>query len=188
MGLIEIYHVVADVIDVDPDFAVDTIEGMVVGLTTSGTKTVVTPSATGGTTNAYGVAGDTQSNSTAGTPYAAGLIVGSHGPVTAPTANTRSTQNRVSDFYNEAAASGKMTVYTAGGKFATDQYDSAVTYAVGDALKVGAVAGIATNAGGGDAFGIVVEAPSAYPSGVPGTDTVDGSLSLGNFLTFKLTV
>lgn len=186
MGLIEIYHVVADMIEVDPDFATDTVEGMVVGLTTSGTKTVVAPSSTGGVTNAYGIAGDTQSTSQAGTPYSANLIIGAHGPVTNPTAKTGSTQNRVSDFFNESLASGLMTVYTGGGKFATDQYDTGATYTPGSAVTTTATAGILGT--GGVTVGIVVEAPKAYPSGVPGTDTTDGSLSLGNYLTFKLTV
>ena len=188
MGLIEIYHVVADMIEVDPDFTTDTIEGMVVGLTTSGTKTVASPSATGGVTNAYGVAGDTQSNTTAGTPYSADLVIGAHGPVTNPTAKTNSTQNRVSDFYNETLASGLITVYNGGGKFASDQYDTGASWTVGAPVQVSATAGILTTGGGGATLGVVVEAPKAYPSGVPGTDTTDGSLSLGNYLTFKLTV
>lgn len=188
MGLIEIYHVVADQIEVDPDFATDTVEGMVVGLTTSGTKTVAAPSSTGGTTNAYGLAGDTQSNTQAGTPYAADLVIGANGPVTNPVARTRSTGNRVSDLFDETLASGLITVYTGGGKFATDQYDTTASYTVGAAVQVSATAGIVTSGGGGATLGVIVEAPKAYPSGVPGTDTTDGSLSLGNYLTFKLTV
>lgn len=188
MGLIEIQHLVADQIEVDPDFATDTIEGMVVGLTTSGTKTVASPSSTGGVTNAYGLAGDTQSNATAGTPYSADLIIGAHGPVTNPTAKTSSTQNRVSDFFNETLSSGLITVYHGGGKFATDQYDATQSYTAGSAVNTSATAGILTSAGGGTQVGVIVEAPKAYPSGVPGTDTTDGSLSLGNYLTIKLTV
>lgn len=188
MGLIEIYHVVADMIEVDPDFTTDIVEGMVVGLTTSGTKTVAAPSATGGVTNAYGIAGDTQSSSQTGTPYSADLVIGAHGPVTNPTAKTQSSQNRVSDFFNETLASGLITVYTGGGKFATDQYNTAASWTVGAAVQVSATAGIVTTGGGGATLGVVVETPKAYPSGVPGTDTADGSLSLGNYLTFKLTV
>jgi len=188
MGLIEIYHVVADQLEVDPDFASDTIEGMVVGLTTSGAKTVAAPSATGGTTNAYGLAGDTQSSSTAGTPYSADLVIGANGPVTNPVARTRTSSNRVSDMFDETLASGLITVYTGGGKFATDQYDSTATYTPGAAVQVSATPGIVTTGGGGATLGVVVDAPKAFPSGVPGTDSTDGSLSLGNFLTFKLTV
>lgn len=188
MGLIEIYHVVADQIEVDPDFTTDTVEGMVVGLTTSGTKTVAAPSSTGGVTNAYGLAGDTQSSSQNGTPYSSDLVIGANGPVTNPSARTRSTGNRVSDMFDETLASGLITVYTGGGKFATDQYNTSATYTVGATVNVSAVAGIVTSGGGGAALGVVVEGPKAFPSGVPGTDTVDGSLSLGNYLTFKLTV
>jgi hypothetical protein len=178
MALIEIYHVVADMYDVDPDFTTDLVEGMCVRLAADGT---VAPANT--SNPVFGIAGDTQSDTQAGTPYAADLTIGADG------AAQRSTQNRVSDFYNETLASGKMTVYTGGGKFATDQYDTTDSYTPGAALFTDDDGQLTVDGTGTDDFNIigrVAAAPAAYPSGVPGTDTTDGSLSLGTFLTFIL--
>ena len=179
MALIEIYHIVADYYDVDPDWtAADAIiEGQWVALETV-SSVVYAKRADGTTETVIGVAGDTMSTATAGTPYAAQVLVN-------PAGATRWTQNRVSDYFNETLASGKITVYTAGGKFATDQY-AAVTFAAGERLYVDA-SGDLTNvdAGNGQIVGTCVAPIAAYPSGVPGTD-IDGSMTLGNFVTFTL--
>lgn len=184
MALIEVYHVVADQYDVDPDFSADIVEGMLVQIGVSAGKTVVSPADTSGV---LGVAGDTQSSTTAGTPYAADLVIGSTGSVGSPSANTRSSQNRVSDMFNETLASGKVTVYTGGGTFKTDQVADAITIVPGEKLYSDA-AGKFTNVAAGDVVGMATSAIQAEPSGVPGTDTTDGSLSLGNFVTFKLSL
>jgi hypothetical protein len=98
-----------------------------------------------------------------------------------------STQNRVSDFFNEALASSLMTVYHAGGRFASDQFVAGLTYVPAQVLYSNA-AGLLTNVnGGGNIVGRVVAAPQAWPSGVPGTDVAQ-SISLGTYLDFILNV
>jgi hypothetical protein len=80
-----------------------------------------------------------------------------------------------------------MTVYYAGGRFATDQYDDTASYTPGAALYVGAAGQLQpTDAGAAQIVGRVVSV-GEFPSGVPGTD-VDGDISLGEYLTFILNV
>ena len=176
MALIEIYHVVADQY---PIAASQTIrEGMAVGLNIDGEA-----EASDDTAQIFGIAGDntvvSATNANKSTPYSANLTIGASG------ASTKWTENRVSDAGNESNASGMMTVYTGGGKFATDQYAD-VTFVVGNALYSDANGQLTNVDGGGSIVGTVVAVPTAYPSGVPGTTTADGSLSLGTFLTFIL--
>lgn len=180
MALIEIQHVVASNFDVDPEWAgtADTMEGMFVSLSSGAFAAV----ADGTTDRVIGVAGDTQSNDTAGTPYSDSLVINASGA-------TRQTQNRVSDFYNETLASGKITVYHSGGVFATDQYETGASTAdPGTALYVSANGKLVNaDAGNGQIVATVVKAFGAADSGVPGVD-VNGSISLGNFVTFKLEI
>ena len=133
----------------------------------------------------------------------------------------RYTQNRVADNYNEVLASGKMTVYHSGGEFWTDQYEliqsdgatlavytpGTPLYAAGTAETVDAVnepegqlEGRFTDEASTIAqiIGYTLTAPTAYPSGVPGTTVgfnsglggLEGgnSLSYGTFLHVKLSV
>jgi len=177
MALINIYHVVADQLPVNQDFIADIMAGMCVKIDDDGT---VTKCDTAGEL-VYGIAGDTQSNTTAGTAYADNIITGAYGAL------ARSTQNRVSDNFNETGASGLMTVYTSGGKFATDEYDTTREDSLtpGTKLYTNNAGLLSDVAGAGNVVGIVVSAPAAYPSGVPGTD-INGSMSLGTYLIFKL--
>ncbi len=140
------------------------------------------------------------------------LVTGAYG------AATRFTQNRVADDYNETLASGKMTVYHSGGEFWTDQYeivdDGAALCEYTPASRL--YASGATEAAAGPAaadviermgrftdaaststtiVGYVLTAPTAYPSGVPGTDVGftalpegGNSLTWGNFLHLKLSL
>lgn len=181
MALIEVYHVVADQYPVDPDTNPNLKEGMVVNLNSSGNA--VKASNTG---TAFGIAGDSSETSGGHTPYAADLVIGAHGP--GDSARTRSTGNRASDLFDETGASGLVTVYNAGGKFHTDQYETSVTYTVGETLYSSANGLItnASNSSNAPVVGLLATAPRAYPSGVPGTETADGSLSLGTYLTFVL--
>jgi hypothetical protein len=171
MALVEIFHVVADQYDVSS--SADITEGMVVMQNSSGEIIAATG---GASTRALGVAGDTKSS-------APGL------PAVSADAGVNDFVNRVSDpFVNETAASGKMTVYHAGGTFATDQYDTGVTFAVGEALYSNA-SGALTNVSSANSqvVGTVVAVPGPFPSGVPGTDTgLNGDISLGTFIQFKL--
>lgn len=147
------------------------------------------------------------------------LVIGAAG------ASQRYTQNRVSDNYNEVLASGKMTVYHSGGEFWTDQYEvvrsngtTVADYVPGTRLFASgtetqgatglepesAVTGRFTdeagtvNTPGGHICGFTLTAPTAYPSGVPGTDVAfqsglggfegGNSLSFGTFLHLKLAI
>jgi len=93
MALIEVLHVAADMHLVDPDWATDILEGMWVSLTTV-SGTVYAQRGDGSADWICGIAGDTQSNTTAATPYSAAVTINSAGA-------TRQTENRVSDFFNE---------------------------------------------------------------------------------------
>jgi len=215
MALIPIYNVVADMYYVDPDWVDNDngpiIEGQWVMLTTITNATgtgmpiedlydsffaVYATVATGAQdTRTIGVAGDTESNTTAGSAYANGTYVaGALGAVINSSGARRQLQPRVSDMYNETAASGKITVYHSGGKFATDQLEAGFTTAdtaalVGHELYVGATGKLqSTDAGNGQIVATLVGPLNAYPSGVPGTDTLDGSMSLGDFLVFKMEI
>jgi hypothetical protein len=172
MALVELYHVVADIYPVDS--AASITEGNVVMQNPSG-NIVLATSASG--TIALGIAGDNKLN----TGTSSGL------PGAKPY-----WQNRVSDpMFDETAASGKITVYHSGGKFATDQYDTTILdYAIGDALYSTAAGKLSNDpVGGGNAqvIGYLVGLPGPYMSGVPGTD-INGDMSLGNYLVFKLII
>lgn len=183
MALIVEYHVIADMYPVSGNVTA----GMCVTLTAAGV--VASPAATTGQT-ILGIAGDSalaaEGQTTA---YSANLVIGADG------GGTRFTENRVSDFYNETTASQKITVYNGGGKFwvSTDLFDAAAAAAivVGTFLEPSA-AGTAGNwddaADVNDNAAIAVGAAQAYPSGVPGTDTTDGSITLGDYIPMVLRV
>lgn len=180
MALIVRHHNIASQFAVDPDHNVTTTpipQGRLVRLDTNG----FVQRATG--TTPIGIAGDSLANDTGYTAFAADLVIN-------PAGALRSTQGRVSDGYNETLASGKMTVYHGGGEFHTDQYVASPT--AGWATPGVAVYASATgqltsdNAGSDRVVGFLLSGPSAYPSGVPGTDTTDNSISLGTFVHFML--
>ena len=138
------------------------------------------------------------------------LVTGAYG------ASQRYTQNRVSDNYNEVLASGKMTVYHSGGEFWTDQYEvvnaagglegfgpavnlygsgaveaAAAVPAADVSSRLGRLTGSIGTAQ--QVIGRVINDPTAYPSGVPGTDVGftalpegGNSLTWGNFLHFQM--
>jgi len=181
MALIEVLHVAADMFLVDPDWTNDILEGQWVSLTTV-SGTVYAQRADGSADRIIGIAGDTQSNTTAATPYSAAVTINSAGA-------TRQTENRVSDFFNETIASGKITVYHSGGTFWTDRLRAGVTFAAGQQIFVDANGNTTNaNAGNGQVTGVCLQGITAYPSGVPGTDTPDGSISLGNYVKLRLNI
>src|SRR3990170_4087075 len=121
MALIPEFHVVADHYPVNADVT-NLIEGMFVMLNSAGEAI----KATGGSgTRALGVSDDTKSTSQSGLP-----------------ATNESSQgafvNRVSDTFDETKASGRITIYHSGGKFASNQYEASPSepYAVGLPLYV----------------------------------------------------
>ena len=186
MALVEKYHVVAAV---RPVASGETIkEGQVVALDDSGN--VVLEGATGAgktyVNRAYGIAGDTKSTTASSMP---GIVSG--------------WQNRVSDYFDETKASGKMTVYHSGGEFATDQFSVNVAASTPGA-RLFARNGIldTTDQAGSSAdpftlVAILTQAAAAYPSGVPGTDLTIGDIALGGdntsgtsnvYIEFKLMI
>jgi len=203
MALFEVFHVVASEILIDPNDAQDIPQGALVTLDTAG---YVTMALAGGTTFAIGIAGDSRSQGGDGGSYTAesgaalatladplrgALVIGSAVNVTP---SRRRTQNRVSDFYNEVLASGKMTVYHSGGEFWTDVYDDEA-YVPGTQVYMSAtnLGHFASTVTANHIVGICMNEPTAYPSGVPGTETGftqlpegGNSLSFGNFLKVKM--
>lgn len=186
MALREEYHLVADFYPVSPTVNPNIVEGMFVQLNSSGQAVL----ATGGSgTFAIGVAGDSTVFAPAGEKnreYQDSLII-------SPSGFKVETVNRLSDpADNETAASGQITVYTGGGKFDTDIFEtvnggSPITYTPGQPLYVsanGKLTNIAST--NSQVVAVCVVAPREFPSGVPGTDTPDGSISLGVFMTFIL--
>ena len=181
MSLIEIYHVIADMFPVDPDWTDRILEGHLVTLDANGLITMATGAVN---TATLGICADTLSNNGTGTPYSqwpfGTVIVGSQG-------SRWGTTNRVSDFFNETLASGLMTVYHGGGRFASDNYDE-LNYIPGQALY-STGAGHLTNvaSANGQIVGRVAAEPELWVSGVPGTD-VNQSISLGNYIDFVLAI
>lgn len=171
MALIPLYHVVADIYHVDS--AASITEGNVVMQNVSGDIVL----ANGLTRVALGLAGDSKLNTgtSSGMPGARPYW-----------------KNRASDpMFDETAASGMITVYHSGGKFATDIYVATTqhgAYAIGDALYSSST-GILTNDSSFNAqvIGYVVTIPGPYMSGVPGTD-INGDISLGTYLVLKLVI
>tara|TARA_Y100000310_G_scaffold345250_1_gene463119 strand:- start:3775 stop:4335 length:561 start_codon:yes stop_codon:yes gene_type:complete len=186
MALIERFHVVATHYPIDTSNVPTIREGMIAGL--NGEGFAVLHGGTGGIP-ILGVFGDnttTSSTTQLATPFSA--------QITLNAAGTRVfTQNRVSDpSGDETAASARITVYNGGGEFDTDLFEtldgaSVINYKPGDELFVSGNSLITTNTTSRE-YGICIISPRAFPSGVPGTDTTDGSLSLGSFMTFKLNV
>jgi len=190
MALIERYHTVSSALKVDRDSANDIIEGQCCQLATSGGVTVVQRfDGTETADSCIGLAGDSFDQDAGNHPYSETVVVSGTG-------GTRSTQNRVSDMFDETVASGMITVYTGAGEFFTDQYLTSVTFAPGEKLYPTDL-GMVTNVSNGNQIGRCIAAPSAYPSGVPGVDdtpenatttATNGSTSLGDFLHLQLNI
>lgn len=180
MALIVEYHVIADMYPVG-DTAITA--GMCVYLNGG----VIEPAPSGQTTAVLGIAGDSKLTAEGQTTaYSDTVVIGSNG------ANTRYTENRVSDMYDETKASDKITVYHGGGKFwiSATLFDSdGVGITAGSLLKAGTVAGEwVSGATAGQETAIAVGAVQAYDSGVPGTDLSVGSMTLGNYIPVVLRV
>lgn len=179
MALVEIYHVVAASRAVADGQQIK--EGQFVTLDSSGEVAICD-----GTTDiAYGVAGDTKLTSESGMP---GVYAG--------------WQNRVSDYFDETKASGKMTVYHSGGEFATDQFvaeDTTDEDAIdGDTNYMAPLfvspLGTLCESNGTDTqvVAYLLTRPGAYISGVPGVD-VNGDQALkgdnsNQYFEYKLVI
>ena len=121
-----------------------------------------------------GVAGDTKSTSVSGLPTTNASSMGAF-------------VNRVSDTFDETKASGRMTVYQNGGVFATNEYE-ATGIVVNSPLYVSTNGKLTiTPSLSAQIVAYCTVAPGPYESGVPGTD-INGSMSLGNYLEFKMVI
>jgi len=188
MALIVEYHVVADMYPVG-DTAISA--GMIVSLNAAGN---VIPTAGADSAITLDVAGDSalagQGQTTA---YADQVLIGAGGGFSSGAGGTqRWTENRVSDFYDETAASDKITVYNGGGKFwvSSDLIGAAsAAPAINSIMESSATAGNwdVGAAAADTTVGICVAAAQAYPSGVPGTD-VQGSITLGDYFCVTLRI
>ena len=183
MALIPVYFTVAGQFKIDNSATTPIAPGTLLSLTEGGDgEAYVSKAST--SSGVVGVAGDgfrTELLSPPASGYAADIVIGSNGNTT-----TRS-QNRLSDLFRETGASGLMTTYSGSGTFRTTEYATGLTWTVGQKLYSNA-SGLLTNvSNSGGAVGTLVKKPSAFPSGVPGTD-IDGSMSLGTYLTFNLNV
>jgi len=193
MALIEEFFVVATHYPIDKNRSGATIfEGKIAKLLSTG-DAEIHDGVVG--RRVFGLFGDSTGLSTASdnaTPFSDQITVNAAG-------KQIFTQNRVSDQSgDETNASGRITVYNGGGQFHTDQYatldgtdgisGSPLDFAPGDALYPTTLGTATTNGTQGFVFANCVVAPRAYPSGVPGTDTPEGSLSLGTFITYMLLV
>jgi len=187
MALIVEYHVIADMYPVS---STSITAGMLVSLNAAGQAIPASVIGTLGVgQNALGIAGDSSLTSAGQTTaYSDQVVIGADG------AGTRWTENRVSDFYDETVASQKITVYNGGGKFwiSENLFDAVAGIIPGTRLGVSsAVAGewedsVSATVADDDICGIAVGANTAYDSGVPGTDTTDGSITLGNYVPLVL--
>lgn len=173
---------ITDNFDVDPNYSISgsgaIYAGMLVTLNSSGYV------AKAGAANALGIAGDAIASEYQTTAFSADLVI-------SPTGKTRWTQNRVENYFDETAASGKMTVYTGSGRFATDQFVTGASYVPGEKLySNGSGKFTRTDPGSGRVVGYVLEVAHEEPSGVPGADSpaVSGSMSLGTYLTVQLSI
>lgn len=224
MALITVYHVVASMFAVDAGSTTDIPQGVLLTLGSDG-KAVACD---GDTQYAVAVSADSRSagvtsytatsNSATSrdpkTSLTGAITIGSQG------STRRFTQNRVSDNYNEVLASGKITGYHSGGEFWTDQYEiiqangsTVCSYTPAKRLYA---CGAGETAGTGEAtivqsgrftdeastttqvVGFVIEAPTEYPSGVPGTGVNSksglsgfeggNSISFGTMLHLKLAI
>lgn len=175
MALIEQFHIVADHYPVASGQEI--IEGQLVKLNSSG-EVVIADGSSGEVV--LGVAGDTKSTSVSGLPTVNNARLGTGG-------TSEAFVNRVSDTFDETKASGRMTVYHSGGKFATNRFNAG-TYSVGDALYA-ASDGDFTNVASTSMqiVAYLTKVPGAFESGVPGID-VNGSITLGSYIEFKLVI
>lgn len=169
MALVEKYHVVAAVRPVATDQTIK--EGQMVAL--NGNGQVVLQGANYKV--AYGIAGDTKN--TAGS-YMPGINYIAGGTI------QQGWQNRVSDYFDETKASGKMTVYHSGGEFATDQFHDNVAGSnpyTALCARNGILDTHDQDGVSGGTFltlvGFLTQTAAAYPSGVPGTN-VNGDIAL----------
>jgi hypothetical protein len=169
MALIEKYFVVPALCPVASGATIK--EGNVVALNTSGEVVLQ-----GAGLTAYGIAGDTKSTS-------ASSMEGIYSGWT----------NRVSDYFDDTKASGKVTVYHGGGEFATDIFTAGVAAANPGTLLYCTNGVLDTDDTQHEIpVALLTKANGDYISGVPGVD-VNGDMALNaatsdGYIEFKLLI
>jgi len=195
MALIPKYHTAVAMFPVDPadvalvnsgssDATYGIYAGQVVGLTSTGYIKKATASNASPTILPLGLAGDSLAASAGHNAYQDSLVVN-------PGGIKKSTQNRVSDYFNETLGSGLLTVYITGGEFYTDMFLNTDTFTVGAKVYANPVAAYTTaNAGlitcsttsNASQVGVLTSGKNGYPSGVPGAvNASDYSMSLNSY-------
>jgi len=178
MALIPKYHTAVAMFAVDPadvsslntggaESTYAIYQGMAVGLNSSGYVKKASNSVT-----PIGLAGDSLAVAGGHTAYNDSLVV-------SPGGTKKSTQNRVSDYFNETLGSGLMSVYIVGGEFYTDAVVSGVTFTVGSSVKASNASPGYFDISGSNSVGICTSGLAQYPSGVPGAiNAADFSMPL----------
>lgn len=185
MALIPKYHTTVAMFTVDPEdvkelnkggsaLTYGIFQGMAVYLNSSGyvkkaNNTAATPP--------IGLAGDSVSASASYSAYQDSVLISSAG-------SKRSTQNRVSDYFNETLGSGLLSVYTGTGQFWTDMFVSGTSFTVGNKVTVATANDGFIATGGNNTIGVITAAQTVYPSGVPGVDggsSSDYSMGLNSY-------
>ena len=178
MALIPKYHTAVAMFPVDPadvsslnsggaEATYALYQGMVLGLNSSGyvkrASNSVLP---------IGLAGDTMASSASHGAYADTLVIN-------PGGARKSTQNRLSDYFNETLGSGLMTVYIVGGEFYTDKWVNGTSFTVGSSVKASNASPGYIDGSGSNSIGVCTSGAAGYPSGVPGAiNAVDYSMPL----------
>ena len=181
MALVPIYHVIAASrsVAVDGD---DIKMGMIVSINSDG-EIVKQDDSTYTAVEPFGIAGDTKASDASSMPGV-----------------NSAWQNRVSDYFDETASSGKMTVYNDGGQFYTDQYHANVAALTGADIMAPLYAkdGLldTDNSSSATVVARLLAAPGQVMSGVPGVD-INGDIALGseglpadsnNYIEIKLVI
>ena len=195
MALIEVYHVIADSFPVNS--AATIIEGQLVSLNAADGTIILASGVSGGSsTRVIGIAGDTKSVSATG----GGSVADTNDAYVGANATDTPFVNRVSDSFDETKASGQITVYHAGGRFQSNQYNTSAseTWTVGAPLysgPTGLFTTFAPTSGNDLPVATLTKAPFAADSGVPGLDATSdangdatNSITLGTFIEFILNI
>lgn len=183
MALIPKYHTTVAMFPVDPAdvtqlnaggaaLTYGIFQGMAVGLNSSGYVKKASNSVL-----PIGLAGDSVAVSASYSAYQDSLLVSSAG-------SKRSTQNRVSDYFNETLGSGLLSIYTGTGQFWTDMFVAGTSFTVGAAIKASNASPGFFDVSGTPSVGICASSPVTYPSGVPGVDggsSSDYSMGLNSY-------
>lgn len=195
MALIPKYHTAVAMFPVDPadvalinagssDVTYGIYAGHVVGITSAGYCKKAT--GTGGAILPIGLAGDSMATAAGHSAYTDSLVVN-------PGGTRKSTQNRVSDYFNETLGSGLMTVYIGSGEFYTDMYLSTDSFTPGAKVYCNGIPTAYTTANAGlvattsttaTQIGVLTTGINGYPSGVPGAvGAADYSMPLRTFVS-----